>query len=338
MEYTKAEAKSWAREHMKGVCNVIMPTFTDDLKALNEKAIRHDVRRDIELGFWGALIVSECGTTKEEYKRFLEIVMEEAAGRLKLVVHGSFDVVKDTIEICHYAEGIGAHALLLSYPPTFYPESDKEIYDYTASIMNATSLATVIFAVHQWNFEHIHPATLSPRLVRQLAELPNAVAIKCEGGGPTNGALVEILESCGDRLLISDPREYNSPAWVKFFGMQWMGTSNFEFFGGTVPQYFNLMHKGQWEKAMEIYWRIHPARKARLADMQSFAGANFIHRFSWKYQGWLNGFNGGSLRLPVMRLENGATRRLRDALIKSKIIPENTDGNLRDFFVGRNPA
>ena len=65
MDYKKAEAKDWAREHMKGVCNVLMPTFTSDLKSLNEKAIRHDVRRDIELGFWGALIVSECGTTKD---------------------------------------------------------------------------------------------------------------------------------------------------------------------------------------------------------------------------------------------------------------------------------
>ena len=36
MEYTKPEAKEWARQHMKGVCNVIMPTFTSDLKALNE--------------------------------------------------------------------------------------------------------------------------------------------------------------------------------------------------------------------------------------------------------------------------------------------------------------
>ena len=67
MIYTKQDAKAWAREHMKGVCNVIMPTFTNDLATLNEKAIRHDVRCEIELGFWGALVVSECGTTKEEY-------------------------------------------------------------------------------------------------------------------------------------------------------------------------------------------------------------------------------------------------------------------------------
>jgi 4-hydroxy-tetrahydrodipicolinate synthase len=338
MQYSKQEAKGWAREHMKGVCNVIMPTFTSDFAELNEKAIRHDVRREIELGFWGALVVSECGTTKEEYKRFLEIVIDESKGRLKAVVHGSFNTLKETIDVCTMAQSAGADALLLAYPPTFYPRSDKDIFDYTAAVLKATDLATVLFAVHQWNFDRVHPAELSPRVVRDLAEFPNAVAIKCEGGGPGNGALVEILQCCGDKLLISDPREYSSPAWVKLFGMQWMGTSNFEYFGKNVPLYFNLMHAGEWEKAMEIYWQIHPARMTRLADMQSFAGANLIHRFSWKYQAWLNGFNGGPLRMPAMRLNDGATRRLRDALIRSKIVPENTKGDLDDFFQGRNPA
>ena len=36
MDYTRAEAKDWAREHMRGVCNVIMPTFTSDIGGLNE--------------------------------------------------------------------------------------------------------------------------------------------------------------------------------------------------------------------------------------------------------------------------------------------------------------
>jgi len=80
LPYKKSEAKAWAREHMKGVTNVIMPSFTADLRALNEKAIRFDVRRCIELGFWGSLVVSECSTTKDEYKRFLEIVIDDTAG------------------------------------------------------------------------------------------------------------------------------------------------------------------------------------------------------------------------------------------------------------------
>ena len=61
MKYSRSEAKEWAAEQWRGVCNVIMPSFSADLRSLNERAIRHDVRRNIELGFWGALLVSECG-------------------------------------------------------------------------------------------------------------------------------------------------------------------------------------------------------------------------------------------------------------------------------------
>lgn len=338
MNYKKNEAKDWAREHMKGVCNIIMPTFTSDLRGLNEAAIRHDVRRDIELGFWGALVISECGTTKDEYKRFLDIVLDEAKGRLHAVLHGSFDTPEDVISMCHYAQEAGASALLLSYPPTFYPKTDDDIYDYTWHVLDSTNLATILFAIHQWNFDRVHPACLSTPLVDRLADAPNAVALKCEGGGPGNGSLVEILEACSDRLLISDPRESSSPGWVKFFGMQWMGTSNFEYFGGSVPKYFAEMHKGNWQDAMETYWKIHPARTARLVDMQSFAGANFIHRASWKYQGWLNGFNGGPLRMPVMRLMDGPTKRLRDAAVRSGLVSETDDTSLDAYYQGRNPA
>ena len=52
----KMRRRNRRRRLRRGVCNVIMPSFTSDLQALNEKAIRHDVRRNIELGFWGALL------------------------------------------------------------------------------------------------------------------------------------------------------------------------------------------------------------------------------------------------------------------------------------------
>lgn len=338
MEYTKAEAKEWAKANMRGVCNVIMPTFSSDLKRLNEAAIRHDVRRNIELGFWGGLVVSECGTTMDEYKRFLEIVIDEARGRHRTVIQASFDTLDDMIDVCKFAESAGADVVLPSYPPSFYPRSQDEIYDFTRALMDGTNLATIIFSVHQWNFGRLHPADIDPRVIARLADLPNAVAVKAEGGPPGNAALVQVLMSCGDKILVSDPREYSSPGWVKLFGMQWMGTSNFEAFGNCVPRYFELMHKGCWDEAMDIYWKIHSIRTARLADMASFAGANFIHRPSWKYQGWLNGYNGGPLRQPVMKLSDHATHRLRDAMVRAGTIGSDVKGDLGEYFVGRNPC
>lgn len=337
LPYKKSEAKEWSREHMKGVCNVIMPSFTHDLRALNEKAIRFDVRRCIELGFWGSLVVSECATTKDEYKRFLEIVIDEAKGRLKAVVHGSFDTVEDVLEICTFAESAGAELLLTTYAPNFYPKSAEDIRAYTQRLLDGTNLAAVLFSVHQWQFGRIHPSDMPIGIIKELAKSPNAVAIKAEGGPPGNGSITEVLLECADQLLISDPRESSAPGWIKWFGMQWMGTSNFEAFGNVVPTYFKQMQAGEWKAGMENYWKIHPIRTRRLADMASFAGANFIHRASWKYQGWLNGFNGGPMRLPTMRISSSAASGLREAMIKAGTIPPETPADMTEFYIGRNP-
>ena len=34
-EYRKSEAREWAKANMRGVANVIIPTFTQDLRKLN---------------------------------------------------------------------------------------------------------------------------------------------------------------------------------------------------------------------------------------------------------------------------------------------------------------
>ena len=56
----------------------------------------------------------------------------------------------------------------------------------------------------------------------------------------------------------------------------------------------------------------------------------------WKYQGWLNGFNGGPMRQPTMRLNDASMTMLRQGLAKSGIKP--TELHDRAFYVGRHPV
>lgn len=337
MEYTKATAKEWAKGDFHGVCNVIIPSYTADLKRLNEKAIRHDVRRNIELGFWGALLVSEAGTTMAEMKQFMEIAVDEARGRHRFLLHGTFDTADDIVQMAREGQSIGVDGLLLGHPNSFYPKDADQLYEYLAYVCDRTDLATVLFAAHHWNFERLHPSGYPPQVLLRAANLPNVVAIKHEVGRPGLGAAYEFWKLIRDKgVLFSDPLEANSPLTVEMFGQQWMGTSNYEYWGGMVPQYFKLLREGQFDKAMKIYWQIQPARAARMAEQNSFGGANFIHRYMWKYQAWLNGYNGGPVRQPVMKLNNGQMRRLREALSRSGV--EIAEEDPAAFFAGRNPA
>jgi 4-hydroxy-tetrahydrodipicolinate synthase len=64
-------------------------------------------------------------------------------------------------------------------------------------------------------------------------------------------------------------------------------------------------------------------------------GASLVHRMVWKYQYWLNGFNGGPIRQPLPRINDHQMRTLRQALIRSGINP--APGEDYEFFIGRNP-
>ena len=43
-EYTRKEARDWAKAKMRGVCGCMLPTFNSSLTRVNERAIRHDIR------------------------------------------------------------------------------------------------------------------------------------------------------------------------------------------------------------------------------------------------------------------------------------------------------
>lgn len=336
MQYRRSEAKERALNHWMGVCNVILPSFSSDLKHINEKGIRHDVRRNIEHGFWGALLVSECATTMDEYIRFMEIAVDEAKGRHHFLVHGTFDTSADIVRVAKAAEKIGVEGLLLGHPNSFYPANEEELFQYIKGVADQTDLAVALFAAGHWNFQRLHPSGYPPKVLARAADIENVVAVKYEVGRPGIAGDYEFWKMIKDkRVLFADPLEAHSPLTVELFGQQWMGTSNYEYWGGAIPQYFQLLRQGKFEQAMEIYWRINPARTARVAVQGSFAGANFIHRYLWKYQAWLQGYNGGPMRQPVMKLTDPQMRNVRDALVRSgmSLADETPD----QFFTGRNP-
>ena len=81
------------------------------------------------------------------------------------------------------------------------------------------------------------------------------------------------------------PLENDGLPLASLVPMQFMGTSNYEYFGSMIPRIFAMNQDGHFDKAMELYWQIHPARQINMQAMAMFAGSNFLHRMLWKYQG-----------------------------------------------------
>jgi 4-hydroxy-tetrahydrodipicolinate synthase len=336
--YTRTEAREWAREKLIGAVNCTIPSFTSDLKSINEAAIRHDIRRAKEHGFLGTLGVSEVNITLPEYLEFLRIIRDEAGKDLVVVHHGSWSTLADNIEAVRGAEEAGADLVLLSYPPNFYPETEQEIYEYTKAVCDATDLAVILFPMYLWGFSpRIHPSDIPSRLIRRLLDdCPNIAVIKAEGGFPYIQGIIECHRLFGEEVVISVPIEADLIPLSQIIPIQLSATSDHEYYGPIIPRVMNLLADGKNDDAAELFWQTHPARKAKAALAPSLNGGAFINRQAWKFQGWLQGYNGGPLRQPTQRIHDGHMLALRKGLTDSGLDPSMDP--LREFFVGRNPA
>ena len=165
--FGRLEARDWARAEMRGVCNVIIPSYTSDLRGLNEAGIRHDVRREIELGFKGALLVAETALTRDEYVQMVEWAADEAGDDLVLIFHASFNTLAENIEMAKRCQEAGTDLVLLSYPPSFYPRSLRDVYDYTAAFCAETAMGVILFPVPLWGFERLHPASIPVEMLHR---------------------------------------------------------------------------------------------------------------------------------------------------------------------------
>lgn len=334
-EYGRTDARDWAREKLIGAVNCTIPSFTSDLESINEAAIRHDVQRAKGHGFVGTLGVSEVSITLPEYLRFLEICKDEAGPDLYVVHHASWSNLKQNLEAVAGAERAGADLVLLSYPPNFYPESEQDIYDYTKAVADATNLGIILFPMFLWGFStRIHPSDIPARLIRRLIDdIPNLAVIKAEGGAPSIMGTIECYRLFGDEVVISVPIEGDMIPLSQLMPVQLSATSDHEYYGPMIPRVMRLLRDGKYDEATEIYWQLHPARKAKAAVGASLHGGFFLNRMAWKFQGWLQGYNGGPLRMPTQRIHDPQMNALRKGLLDAGLEPSMDP--FREFFTGR---
>lgn len=337
-EYDRSDARAWAREHLRGCAGCVQPTFTADLADLNEAAIRHDVQLEKEHGMAAVLIVSEAGTTMQEMERFTEIVIDEAGDDLITILQASQPTLGDTVASSKHAASAGVDLVMPSYPLYFNPSSTDEVFEFTKAVADASGLGVIIFAMDQWNFGRLHAAGFPTELLEKMIEgIPEVVAIKNEVGGPGVGGIANVFERFRDEVVVTDPLEFNAPAWIANYGMSFMGTSNYEWLGPWVPRMLEKLSDAEtWDEGMEIYWRMAPARKAHAQVCTPLvANTGLVPRMHWKYQGWLNGYNGGPIRQPHMRISAAQMGVLRRAAEASGLDVTADDDEL--FYLGRNP-
>lgn len=292
----RRERKAWAKQHFKGFENILLPSFTPDRKELDEAGIRLDVRKSIEHGFFSTL-APMIAISQDEYRKFLEIVVDEAKGRISVAMSGEgAETGPVGRKLLADAEAIGCSHLILSLPPT---GTAQELIRHATEVSESTNMGIYLWMAQIHDFKRFHRSKIPFEVFDALADLPNVIALKV--GDPDPATIFQLFERYNDRMLIGSLMPNMMPFGVRAFGQQWSGAFTIEAMQTPkhrrAVEYFDLLRAGKYDAAMKVYWTsVEPAFGAMMRIMGPLIPKGGHPWEHLKVYQFLGGGNGGRMR------------------------------------------
>ncbi len=160
-------------KEFKGVIPALMTVF-DEHENIDEVGMRQLVSHLISKGIDGLYLTGSTGEgftmDAAERKRVVEIVMDEVAGRVPVVVHVGAIGTKLSIDLAKHAELVGADGVS-SVPPFYWKFTENQIISYYEDIANATALPMIVYNVPLVGL-------LGMDAIKRLAAIENVKGIK----------------------------------------------------------------------------------------------------------------------------------------------------------------
>lgn len=171
---------------MKFEANGIIPamlTPMDQQGKINEKVLRELTNHVIDNGVHGVFAVSstgECyGLSIQEKEKVLEIVLDEASGRVPVYAGTGLITTRDTIEMTQIAEEMGVDAVSV-ITPMFVRPNNKELYNHFKSVADSVDIPVMLY-----NNPARTGVNIDSDLLKELSEIDNIVGIKDSSGDMT---------------------------------------------------------------------------------------------------------------------------------------------------------
>lgn len=295
-----------------GVNNIQFTPFKSGTE-IDEQALRANTRFMIEGGIVNGRGIQVIGGSNgegfslsdDEYRQLIDIVVDEAAGRVPICVGCLRPATEPVIRIAQYAEQAGADCLMV-LAPYYYPNCEPDVvYAHFKAVAEATRLGIMIY-----NNPTVTGQDLSVDLLCRLAEIKNIVAFKeCT---QHMGKLREVILKLGDRFAIIP----NATRYLMPFDYQMGAVGFITIYGNIDPAYALEMHdvcsrgdreraKHMWQAALELSNFIYQSGFARLTalgkEMARLAGRPM----------------GSYERLPLRRPSAADSAKLRELMIKA---------------------
>jgi 4-hydroxy-tetrahydrodipicolinate synthase len=307
MNYSRKDAKAYARTHLSGIWAAAQTPFNPDL-SIDETSLRRNLRHWVDdLGTDGVFVSGKQGEffsmSLAERKRTFEIAVDEIGGA-RTILSCSDQNLNTVIELAKHAQTIGSDFIVVHAPVLhFLTAQDETLLGYYRAVSEQVDIGIALWS---------HPDSgylMSPELCARIADLPNVVAIKYS---VPREMYAELTRLAGDRLIVSTASEDEWFDNIVELGWRLYLCSSPPYVYQTaidrrMRDYTDLAFKGDIARARAVRDSLDPVREAfkRTRPPEKF------HAHS-KYWQELLGQVGGAVRRPLLELtdaEKDATRR-----------------------------
>ena len=284
----------------RGSIPALVTTFRDE--AFDEGAYREFVDWQIDQGSHGLV---PCGTTGEsatltgeEHRRCIEIAVEAAAGKAKILAGCGSNSTAHAIELSRAAKEAGADAVL-HVPPYYNRPNQEGIYAHIAAIAEAVDVPIVLYNVPARTVTDIAVETMG-----RLARIANVIGVKDATG---NLARVSAQRAaCGaDFIQLSG----NDDMALGFSAMGGVGCVSVT--ANVAPRlcadFQNACLEGRWNDAVALQDRLYPLHAALFTDASPGPAKHALGKVRPDFS--------SGLRLP-MTPPSEASRRAVDAALE----------------------
>lgn len=179
----------------KGVIPAVLTVF-DKKENIDEVGMRQLVSFLIDKGVNGLYLTGSTGEgftmTSEERKKVVEIVIDETAGRVPVVVHVGAIGTKISIDLAKHAESVGADGIS-SVPPFYWKFNENQIIKYYEDIASSCSIPMIVYNVPLVGL-------LGMNAIKRLAKIENVKGIKYTA--LSQYEITQIKDEVGEEFLV----------------------------------------------------------------------------------------------------------------------------------------
>ena len=242
--------------------------------------------------------------TEEEKLKLIELTVQTAAKGRTILAGTGMESTRETIRLTNKAARLGAHAALILTPSYYISQmTDKALIHHFNAIADSTEIPILLYNVPK--FTHIN---LSANAVHILSEHPNIIGMKdSQGDVPQLESFKRVVPD--EFNLIVGTASALLPALTLGIRAGILALANCA--PSQCIQIEKFFHHGEMEKAKELQARMLPVNLA-VTGTYGIAGL--------KYASTLLGYEGGSVRSPLLPLTSDEQNDLKKILTTARLL------------------